>query len=111
MPNFENYRREAAEIEREILRHGVALGIDWRNETQVRALAREALACHDVGKTPECSPETPQDRARIQLFGLTQLMLTVMRQSADENVLTHGGPVWKAFARALWAESGMDKGG
>jgi hypothetical protein len=27
-----------------------------------------------------------------------------MKESADEDVDTHGGPAWKAFARALWAE-------
>jgi hypothetical protein len=31
-------------------------------------------------------------------------MLTVMKESADQNLLTHGGAAWKAFARALWAE-------
>jgi hypothetical protein len=28
-----------------------------------------------------------------------------MEKSAEaEGVMTHGGPAWKAFARALWAE-------
>lgn len=109
MPGFENYAREAAEIEREILRHGIALGIDWENEVQVHTLAREALACHNIGSNPDCSPQDPLARARIELFGLAQLMLTVMRQSADENLLTHGGQVWKTFAHALWSESAMSK--
>jgi excinuclease ABC subunit A len=47
---------------------------------------------------------TGTPRARLELFGLAQLMLTVMRESADENIDTHGGPAWKAFARALWSE-------
>ena len=34
-------------------------------------------------------------------------MLRTMQESAEEGVLTHGGPAWKAFARALWAESGQ----
>ncbi|MCX7171601.1 MAG: hypothetical protein NTY41_15305, partial [Proteobacteria bacterium] len=44
MPEFENYSREAAEIEREIARKGIVLGIDWDDDAQVRALAREALS-------------------------------------------------------------------
>ena len=104
MPGFENYFEEAAQIEREIVRKGYVLGINWEDETQVRALARAALDCrHDQ---PECAPNDPRALARMQLFGLAQLMLTVMRQSADEGMLTHGGPTWKALARALWAEAG-----
>lgn len=101
MPVFENYSREAAEIEREIVRHGLVLGIDWNDETQVRALAREALATHDA----DHAPDDPRRMAKLELFGLAQLMLTVMRQSADEGMHTHGGPAWKALARALWQEA------
>jgi hypothetical protein len=33
-------------------------------------------------------------------------MLRVMEKSADqESAMAHGGPAWKAFARALWAEN------
>lgn len=104
MPGFENYSREAQEIEREIVRKGLVLGIDWEDEVQVRALARAALACKDLGDNSDCRPDDPKSLARIKLFGLAQLMLTVMRQSADEGMRTHGGPAWKALARALWQE-------
>lgn len=111
MPSFENYAREAQEIEREIVRRGLVLGIDWEDEAQVSLLAREALACRDPEENPDCRPTDPQKLAKIELFGLAQLMLTVMRQSADENIGTHGGPVWKAFARALYREmEGRDLG-
>ncbi len=102
MSGFENYSREAAQIEHEIETKGVILGIDWNNAVQVRELARQALDCK-LG-TDNCEPGDPDDRARLELFGLAQLMLTVMRESANEDIDTHGGPAWKAFARALWAE-------
>ena len=102
MSGFENYSREAAQIEHEIETKGVILGIDWNNAVQVRELARQALDCK-LG-AGNCKPEDADDRARIALFGLAQLMLTVMRESANEGLDTHGGPAWKAFARALWAE-------
>lgn len=111
MPGFENYSREAQEIEREIIRKGLVLGIDWEDEVQVRALARAALACRDIGGNPDCRADDPRSLARIELFGLTQLMLTVMRQSADEGMHTHGGPAWKALARALWQEEGLGNSG
>lgn len=104
MAGFENYFQQAEQIEREIVRKGLALGIDWNDEAQVRALARAALDCrHDK---PDCQPDNPASLARFELFGLIQLMLTVMRQSAEDSMHTHGGPVWKALARALWREVG-----
>ena len=106
MAGFENYSREAQDIEREIVRRGLVLGVDWNDEAQVRILAREALNCTRMPDSPECQADDPRTRAKIELFGLAQLMLTVMRQSAAEGMLTHGGPVWKALARALWQETG-----
>jgi len=105
MAAFENYAAEAQRIEREIERHGTMLGIDWNDQAAVHALAREALACHPG--TEPCIPDTPEKLVKIELFGLAQLMLKVMTESAGENIQTHGGPAWKAFARALWSESGL----
>ncbi len=105
MPAFENYRREAEEIEREITRRGFVLDIDWEDEVQVHALAREALAYRGAEHVVIDRGDT-KARAKIEIFGLAQLMLSVMRQSASEGMFTHGGTVWKAFARALWEESG-----
>ena len=107
MSGFENYSREAAQIEHEIERKGVVLGIDWNDAAQVRALAREALDCK-LGQD-NCEPDDPLDRARIELFGLAQLMLTVMKESANNDMHTHGGAAWKAFAHALWAEHDLRK--
>ncbi len=104
MSGFENYFREAVDIEREIERKGVVLGVDWNNPLQVRELARDALTARlnagDYG-----GQLSPEERARIDLYGLAQLMLTVMRESADENLQMHGGAVWKLLGRALWQEA------
>ena len=43
MAGFENYGADTVEIELEIERKGIVLGVDWSDEVQVRALAREAL--------------------------------------------------------------------
>lgn len=107
MAAFEHYAEEAARIEREIVRQGIVLGIDWDNPGVVQALAREALACHPGSDEAACTADTPEKRARIELFGLAQLMLKVMTESAADNIETHGGPAWKSFARALWRESGL----
>ena len=108
MSGFENYSREAQQLEHEIERKGVVLGIDWDDAAQVRELAREALDCK-LG-ADNCEPDDPDDRARLELFGLAQLMLTVMKESAQDDIHTHGGPAWKALARALWAEHELRQG-
>jgi hypothetical protein len=33
-----------------------------------------------------------------------------MKESADNDIHTHGGPAWKAFAQALWAEHDLRLG-
>lgn len=109
MSGFENYSREALQIEHEIERKGAILGIDWNNDVQVRELARAALDCK-LGAN-NCEPDEPDDRTRLELFGLAQLMLTVMKESANQNLHTHGGAAWKSFARALWAEHELRQAG
>ena len=104
MASFENFAAEAAQLETEISRKGVILGIDWENTAQVRKLARQALACNEETMKLDCPLSSPEGIAKLELFGLAQLMLKVMGESAGEGVLTHGGPVWKSFARALWEE-------
>ena len=108
MSAFENYAREAQRLEHEITAKGIILGIDWYDPVQVRGLARQAMDCH-VGEM-DCEPDDPDDRARLELFGMIQLMLTVMRESADDQIHTHGGPLWKTLARALWAEHELRQG-
>jgi hypothetical protein len=107
MPIFEHYAEEAQLIEQEIVRHGIVLGMDWQDQVAVRTLAREALACRPAEGEKVSLGDTPEQRAKFKIFGLAQLMLKVMAESADDDIETHGGDVWKAFGRALWLESGQ----
>jgi len=102
MSGFENFTQQVEAVEREIIRKAIALGIDWDDPLEVQALAREALACKP--QELDCDYDDPQQRIRHELFGLAHLMLQVMTESAVEGQKKHGGPVWKTFARALWAE-------
>lgn len=110
MAGFENYDRNTREIEQEIERKGVALGIDWSDEAQVRELAREALdhLAEDL-KLAASSPVDHRLMAKVDLFGLAALMLRTMEESAEVGFESHGGPAWKALARALWAEAQLRK--
>lgn len=110
MAGFEDYDRNIREIELEIERKGIALGIDWSDEPQVRALAREALAYHSApGTLAHGEPDDFALKARIDLFGLASLMLQTMEESASLGMESHGGIVWKAFGRALWMEAAAQK--
>lgn len=108
MSGFENFESQAAAIELEIERKGIALGIDWNDSDAVAAIAREALGFK--AESLDCNFSDPQLHARQELFGLAQLMLHVMEESAHEKIHTHGGPVWKIFGGALWRAWQAQKG-
>ena len=108
MSGFENYSEEARQLELEIERKGIALGIDWNNPVVVSTFAREVLEFD-----PTKQPNHMQDRARLtryELIGLAGLMLRVMTESANDHILTHGGVAWKALGRALWKEWQLRQG-
>ncbi len=112
MAGFENYAQDTHDIELEIERRGVALGIDWKNDEQVRALAREALDFADAPDKRVDHDHLDYARlAKLELFGLAALMLRTMQESATTGFESHGGDVWKAFARALWAEKALRQPG
>lgn len=110
MPEFENYAAEATQIETEIARKGVILGIDWRNDAEVHALARQALLAQTDTLQLDHPPNSEKGMAMLEIVGLSQLMLKVMKESAGDGIITHGGPVWKSLGRALWEEAGLAKG-
>ncbi len=94
--------KKAKEIEVEIERMGVVLGVDWENDSQVLALATESLQriredCQEF----ELHHDDYQLKARMILFALANMMMELMANSAWKGVDTHGGPAWKAFSRAL----------
>lgn len=107
MTGYEFYSEETRALEQQIVRMGIALGIDWSDEAQVRELAREALkeGARDIHEATK--HRDSRLMAKAELFSGAALMLRVMEKSADqESAMAHGGPAWKAFARALWAENG-----
>lgn len=108
MSGFENFGRETSELEREFERKGIVLGIDWHDEVQVTALARESLdhAAEEAAQAASLDCHDRQLRAKVELFGLANVMLKAMEESAIQGFESHGGVAWKAFARALFREMG-----
>ncbi|MBN8442461.1 MAG: hypothetical protein J0M28_12305 [Thauera sp.] len=106
MAGFENYEDATRQIELEIERMGVALGIDWSDEAQVRALAREALeSSSDLVRQAAANPGDQALAAKVTLIGLANLMLRTMEESAGQGIESHGGKIWKTLGHALWAEA------
>lgn len=105
MSGFAHFARDAEDLEHEIAKLGIALGIDWDDEASVRRYAREALDC-----TPDCNLDKLhsadlRERWTAELYALSMLMLRTMQESAEQGIHTHGGPIWKAFGRALIVEA------
>lgn len=112
MAGLENYRKDSKAIEQSMMYKDIVLSIDWGNDEQVRALARAALE-HSAEEI-KCSPASPFDYkllAKVELFGCAVFMLKTMEESALEgkDFESRAGVVWKAFAKALWAEAALRK--
>ena len=108
MSGFEHFSRDALELEREILKRGILMGLDWDDTATLRQLAREALDGGADHTQALLRDPDPQLRAKGQLFAFAVLMLRLMEGSAATGMHTHGGVAWKAFGRALIEESGRD---
>lgn len=111
MSGFEHFSRDARELEREILKRGILLGLDWSDQVRLRGLAREALDGGAEHTRALLRDPSPQLRARGELFALGVVMLRVMEDSAETGLHTHGGPAWKAFGSALIKEAHVPREG
>lgn len=105
MTGFQHFSRDALDLEREIEKYGVVLGLDWGDSRAMRQLAREALDGGAAHINALLRDPDPQLRARGGLFALAVLMLRTMQGSAASGIHTHGGVAWKAFGRALIEEA------
>lgn len=104
MSGFEHYPQEIRALELALERMGVALGIDWSDDAQVRALAREALSGEGERTMAAAAKGERAALARAELFGLAALMTKSLQESADEGVASAGGPAWRSFSSALLDE-------
>ncbi|MDR1424744.1 MAG: hypothetical protein LBI92_09130 [Azoarcus sp.] len=105
MSGFGHYDRTAAELEDEIVTCGVLIGIDWADPVQVRALANEALSCTGEQRLAMLHHHDEKVRAKGELFAFSELMLDIMRQSAQTGVHVPEVGVWNSLGHALTAAS------
>lgn len=103
MSEIENQWDEVVQIELELMRHMVALGIDWHDEMAMRQLAAE---CKSFGPANVKAAYASHDQRLItkaELFGLASIMLRTMESAANDQRDVHGGEIWKAFGRHLYS--------
>jgi len=103
MSEIENQFADAVQISAEVSRALIGLGIDWKSEASMRALAREALA-YNPSSAEHLAADDVRGHTKRRLFGLVALMLKTMTEGAELGETIHGSEVWKALAKALWAE-------
>lgn len=102
MSQTENHWAEVANIELEIQRYMMALGLDWHDEMAMTQLATE---CKNFGPDNAKAAYASSDQRLItkaKLFGLVSMMIQTMESAALENRDVHGGEVWKSFGKHLY---------
>lgn len=103
MSQIENHWDEVVQIELELMRHMVALGIDWHDDSAMTQLAME---CKSFGPANAKAAYASNDQRLItkaELFGLASIMLRTMESAANDERDVHGGEIWKAFGRHLYS--------
>ena len=102
MSQNENHWDEVSQIETELKRRMIALGLDWHSEAVMMQLASE---CKVFGPGNAQAAYASHDQRLItkaELFGLVSVMLRTMESAAREGRDVHGGEVWKAIGRHFY---------
>ncbi len=102
MSQTENHWAEVKEIESEIARYMIALGLDWHDDIAMTMLARESKAFGPDQATAAFSSHDQHRISKAKLFGLVNTMLLTMKSAALDERDVHGGEIWKAFAKHLY---------
>lgn len=103
MSQIENHWDEVAQIETQIMRKMIALGLDWHDATAMKLLAGE---CKVFGPAEVQAAYASKDHSRItraELFSLASIMMQTMENATLESREVHGGEVWKAFGKHLYS--------
>lgn len=102
MSQTENHWTEVGRIETEILRHMIALGIDWHDDAAMTQLATECKAFVPANANAAYASKDQNLITKAQLFGLVSTMIQTMENAALDNRDVHAGEVWKAFGKHLY---------
>jgi len=100
---------EGNELELQIERTCIALGLDFHDDYQVRMFARDVL--QNIDRLRKAAREGDmQARIKVELYGLAMLMHKTNSATFGSNYLSQFAKVtehqsaWAAIAQALWNE-------
>jgi hypothetical protein len=102
MSQIENHRDEVSQIETELMRHMIALGLDWHDEAAMTQLASECKVFGPADAQAAYASNEQRLITKAELFGLASVMIRTMENAALEQRDVHGGEVWKAFGKHLY---------
>lgn len=109
MPSNEFLLRDAQGLELEIERHCAGLGLDCKNESQVRQFAREMLQGVETFKEAANKGDRTA-RAKVELYGMVLMLHDVNSKVFGPEYVTNMDALaeqessWLAIARAMWDE-------
>ena len=102
MSQTENHWKEVSEVETEIMRLMIALGLDWNNELEMIQLATECKAFRPANAQAAYASHDRQSITKAELFGLVTVMIRTMGNASSEGRIVHGGEVWKALGKHFY---------
>lgn len=102
MSQIENHWDEVAQIETELQRKMIALGLDWHDTSAMQQLASECKVFGPANAQAAYASEDQNLRTKAELFSLASLMMQAMENATLEGRDVHGGEVWKSFGRHLY---------
>jgi hypothetical protein len=104
LSQIENHYDEVSNIETELRRHMIALGLDWQNEVSMMQLAVECKAFKSSHAQAAFASHDRVQKTKAEIFALASLMLRTMENAAGENREVHAGEVWKSFGKHLYED-------
>ncbi len=102
MSQIQNHWDEVTQIETELMRHMIALGLDWHDEAAMSLLADECKIFGPGNAQAAYASKDPRLITKAEFFGLVSTMIKMMENAALEDRDVHGGEVWKAFGKHLY---------
>jgi hypothetical protein len=96
---FIDYDRTLRQIEAELARVGVAMGIDWADESRMRALAKEVFDHWHAGGNAVPPRTDRRQISRHKLYGLVALLVVTMQSAPGAG--DEPGTVRQSLARAF----------
>lgn len=101
--------RDTKELELEIERHCIGLGLDTGDEYQLHAFAHEML--QDMERLKDAADKgDPTARAKVELFSMVLMLHEANTKALGSNYMTQfeglssREPAWTALAKALGSE-------